>query len=454
MGTSFIGIDIGTSTICGVIYDLENKKVQQTIKEENNSQITTPNDWEDQQDPHIILSIVEKILDTFILRYKNIKGIGITGQMHGILYVDNMRNALSPLYTWQDGRGNLIYKGNESYCQFLSKVTGYRLATGFGLTTHFYNLKNRLVPVNTTKLCTIMDFVIMNLTSSNLPVTDCTNAASLGFFDLKNLQFDLEAIKSIDINPEVLPKIISSYKIIGNYKHIYVCNSMGDNQASFLGSVRDKERSAHITIGTSSQISVYINQYIKNDFVELRPYPSGGYIMVCSALTGGSSLVVLKQFFEKTIKMFFPHCNGSLNFYEKINELDLANFKSFETLTVETQFKGTRGDSNKRGCIQNISTKNFTPENLIFGFLRGIGNELYDFFENFPEDDRAKIIYLIGSGNAIRLNKILIEIIEEKFNVKMKIPILHEEASYGACILAMFAGGYISNLETKNIINY
>lgn len=455
MEKSFIGIDIGTSTICGVIYDLENKRIQQTIKEENISPVPASNDWEAKQDPYTILSIVKKILNTFISEYKNIKGIGITGQMHGILYVDKAGNPLSPLYTWQDGRGNLIYKENYSYCRYLSKVSGYNLATGFGLTTHFYNLKNGLVPVNTSKLCTIMDFVVMHLASSKIPVTDCTNAASLGFFDLENLQFDLKAIESVGINKEILPQIISTYKTVGTYKHINVCNGVGDNQASFLGSVSNKKESAHITIGTSSQVSVYINKFVKSDSVELRPFPGGGYILVGSALSGGYSLVILKKFIEKTLEMFCPHYSDNFNFYDKINELDFLGYHSRDTLSVETHFKGTREDSNKRGIIKNISANNLTPENLIFGFLRGICGELFDFFEKFPEGETEKIRYLAGSGNAIRQNSILVKIIEEKFNLKMKTPVFLEEAAFGASILAMLGGGFISDdLAINDLILY
>ena len=42
----------------------------------------------------------------FFARYPDIERIGVTGQMHGILYLDGEGNAVSPLYTWQDARGD------------------------------------------------------------------------------------------------------------------------------------------------------------------------------------------------------------------------------------------------------------------------------------------------------------------------------------------------------------
>ena len=94
------------------------------------------------QDPERIYYIVEQIIDELRTVCTDIKGIGFSGQMHGILYVDADGMAVSPLYTWQDGRGNLPYKEGETYVDYMTKVTGWHVATGYGLVTHYYNLHN------------------------------------------------------------------------------------------------------------------------------------------------------------------------------------------------------------------------------------------------------------------------------------------------------------------------
>ena len=101
----YIGIDIGTSSICGVVAEYRNQ-VLDSITLENNTNIKSLKTWEKVQDPEKILSLAAEIINTFCSRYNDIKGIGVTGQMHGILYVDQNGNSLSPLFTWQDGRGN------------------------------------------------------------------------------------------------------------------------------------------------------------------------------------------------------------------------------------------------------------------------------------------------------------------------------------------------------------
>ncbi len=445
MGVQFVGIDIGTSTISGIIYDPETRNLRSVTKK-NASRLESENHWEELQDPQIILTIVQEILDEFLAQYDEIKGIGITGQMHGILYVDKDGNSIGSLYTWQDRRGDEIYQDELSYANFLTRSTGYALATGYGLVTHFYNLKNNLVPVGSHKICTIMDYVVMKLAKNKVPVIDHSNAASLGFYDLQNSMFDRKAMKKVSIPQDILPDIAPSGQIAGYYdKEVFVCNAIGDNQASFLGAVNDIEKSVLINIGTSSQVSIYTDQYVRNIPLESRPFPGGGYILVGSALCGGYSLVILKNFYDEIIEMFCTKPCEEIDFYKAFNSLQYSKEDANESLQVEVLFRGTRMNPQKRGSIRNISADNFTPVNLIFGFLNGICNELYAFFEEIPESNRNKIHRLVGSGNAIRMNTLLCRILEDRFGHKMVIPKNCEQAAFGACLSAMVGGKYVSN---------
>lgn len=54
-------------------------------------------------------------------------------------------------------------------------------------------------------------------------------------------------------------------------------------------------------------------------------------------------------------------------------------------LVIDTLFDGTRSNPYERGKITNISTSNFTPENLIIGFVKGISQGLYNYFQLLPE---------------------------------------------------------------------
>ena len=284
----FIGIDIGTSSICGVVYHTSTQNVI-SITKENCATIPSSKSWEKKQDADTIIDIVINMVREFQSQYKEIKGIGITGQMHGIVYTDIQGNAVSPLYTWQDGRGNLNYRENQSYAAYLSDITGCPVATGYGLVTHFYNVQNGLVPTNATKLCTIMDYAVMKLSGKKIPQIDPTNAASLGFFDKKELVFDMKAIQKAGIDITMVPEVAPSASLTGYFHKIPVYTAIGDNQASFLGSVRDIEHSIHITVGTSSQMSIYTDHYMEIDSLDTRPLPGGGYLLVCLLYTSDAA---------------------------------------------------------------------------------------------------------------------------------------------------------------------
>lgn len=437
----FIGIDIGTSSICGVAYNFLNKSIE-SINKANDASIVSLDSWEKIQDPVKIMECVTAIIAEFSLKYPGIKGIGVSGQMHGILYVDSEGDAVSPLYTWQDGRGNRLYRDGKSYAEFLTEKTSYSLATGYGLVTHFYNKENRLVPATAAKLCTITDYVVMKLTGRKTPLIDYTNGASLGFFDMKQLVFDTQALENVGVERSILPETSQSATLAGYYADtIPVYSAIGDNQASFLGSVRDINRSVHVTVGTSGQISIYSDDYVEVESVDIRPFPGGGYIFVGAALCGGKSVDILKTFFEDTLKFFLGDYAHTIDIYKVMASVDYDAVRN-DLLRVETVFDGTRFDPWKRGNISNISTFNLKPENLVIGFMKGICEELYDFYSLIPEDIRKNKTTLVGSGNGIKRNPLLCKVFEEKFNYSLQLSQIQEESAFGACICAIVGSKY------------
>ena len=440
---NFLGSDIGTSSICGIVYNTVSKDIV-SIAKINNTDMLSCNVWEKVQDANAIVDIVLDLIQELRIQYPDIKGIGLSGQMHGILYVNAEGEAVSPLYTWQDMRGSLLYKDGMSYAAYLSKQTGFPLSTGFGLVTHYYNKVNSLVPQNAVKLCTIMDYTAMRLTGKCEPLVDCSNAASLGFFDKEKLAFDKEALWNVGIDNSILPEIGKAFSRVGHYENISVYTAIGDNQASFLGSIRDIRHSIHITVGTSSQISVYSDDYVNVPLLDTRPLPGGGYILVGAALCGGCSFSLLKKFFSETIKLYTGEEMDDTDLYKIMVSVPYKEVQE-DDIRVETLFGGTRSHPEKRGKIMNISCLNWHPENLIRGFLEGMSQELYDFYQLLPNSIRERKTILVGSGNGIKRNPLLCQILEERFKCHLQVSACREEAALGACICGMVGNGYINN---------
>ncbi len=141
-----IGLDIGTTTICGLVLDSGSGEILSVVTRPNTSGIPGKAAWEALQDPSAILRIVRELVEGFLDRFNDVSAIGVAGQMHGILYVDKAGRECSPLYTWQDGRGDLLERDGPSTAARLSAALGSRVSTGMGIVTHAFNAAHGLVP--------------------------------------------------------------------------------------------------------------------------------------------------------------------------------------------------------------------------------------------------------------------------------------------------------------------
>lgn len=158
--------------------------------------------------------------------------------------------------------------------------------TGYGFVTHAYNLAHGLVPPETAYLCTIGDYIAMKLCGDAAPVMDASNAASLGFFSLKTRMFDYAALRQVGIDPMVAPPIALT-PLIGRFRNtVGVSVAIGDNQASFLASVKDRNAEMLVNVGTGSQFSVFSERCMQAEGLETRPMPGGGWLLVGASLCG------------------------------------------------------------------------------------------------------------------------------------------------------------------------
>ena len=425
-----IGIDIGTTTICAIVFDTEAEKIIESVTEPNDAMLSSKEPWEKIQDAQKIYDKASGIIERLAEKHKKILSIGITGQMHGILYIDKSGNILSPLYFWQDGRGNLTY-GEKTYAEEVSGKTGKNLASGYGSVTHFYNLKNDLVPTDAFKFCTIYDYLAMRLAGLSEPVISMSSAASLGITDDK-----------------MFPKIVNGIELIGETRFgVKISVAIGDNQASFLGSVRNTDSSLLVNVGTGSQISFTVKDAPSISGTELRPYINDEFLLVGAPLCGGRAYAVLKDFYLEIIRSTGQDCE---NIYE-IMEESVCDIYNENSVDVVTKFSGSRENPDETGSISGITVNNFTMSSLTLGVLKGIVNELYEIFE---KTDR-KFSTLVGSGNGIRYNKALQKLFSEKFSLQLKMPLYEEEAAFGACLFSLTAANHYKNIsEAQRVIEY
>lgn len=424
----YSGIDIGTTTICGAVIESDGCRCLEAITETNKTALPAENEWERLQAPEKIIGIVTSIADRLIGKYPDIAGIGVTGQMHGIVYVGKDGKSVSPLYTWQDGRGDRAFRNGKTYSQYMSERIGSKISSGYGTATHFYNTINGVLPDRAVSFCTISDYAVMRLCGIERPYMHASNAASLGCFDLKKQCFRKESAALFGFDLSFFPSVTSAATVTGRYRGIPVTVSLGDNQASFIGSGADAD-SVLVNIGTGSQISLISGYTETEGSIELRPFDGERYLLVGSSLSGGRAYAVLESLFRAVAEMVGAKPESMYPYMDKL----LENCSEESTLAVSTLFDGTRNDPSARGSIGNIGISNFTPTQLMLGFLNGIATELYRLYIAMGAPAKSK---LIGAGNGIRRNRMLQRCFQNCFDRDLVISPFHEEAACGAAIFA------------------
>ena len=436
-----VGIDIGTTTVCAYVVSLADGTPTAVYRMQNASDLPSAFAGDHRQDADIIYERVCKMTDAILARYPGVSAIGFTGQMHGILCTDKHGQALSPLYTWQDERAVEV-------CEAIFEKTGYRVSAGYGLATVYALMRSGTFPLDTACICTVMDYAAARL--CGVPVTQMhtTNAASLGMYDTAKQTFDAGALGKLGIRYALLPDVCDTVGVVGTYRGIPVTLPIGDNQASFLGSVRNPETTALANFGTGSQISLLAPVGMTEPCggaVEMRPFLCDRHLLSGSALCGGRAYALLERFFGM-YRTALGIDGGER--YDILNTLAAQGFAQSrdngQRLSVLTAFCGTRDDPTALGAVTGISEVLFTPQALAAGILYGMAEELYGMFCAVPH---AHITALAASGNAVRKNPVLCRILSEVFGMPVQIPAAEEEAAFGAAMTAAVGAEIVESLE-------
>lgn len=446
-----LGIDIGTTTVSVVMLDGESGAILGSRTVAHHGFLEGHIPQSKIQDPNRLYQVAKTAVEALSDTFGKPDCIGLTGQMHGMLYVDTQGEAVSPLYIWQDGCGNLPMENGETYAVYL-RNTGGAASAGFGLTTHYYLQKNGMIPQNAAKMVTICDYVGMKLCKSRKAFIAKDMAASWGCFDLQKGKFLTQEMEALGLDTAYLPELMEAHGMMGRTPEgIPVIVSLGDNQASVLGAVSDLCDTVLINIGTGSQISMGTEGYHDvSGAIELRPCVEGTSLLVGSGLCGGRAYAMLEQFFREVSgseeAMYDRMAAQAAEFLEK-QGVDAA-------WKVKTTFSGTRSDPDERGSITGIGVENFHPGAMTLGVISGILEELHGMYVQMCRVTGKKATKLVGSGNGLRKNKLMQKLAEEIFGMKLAIPQYEEEAAYGAALYALAVVGDESLGQIQQKIKY
>ena len=440
-----IGIDLGTTSISVNVVSFPGLTVWGKETLETGGFLESPHSWERAQDPKSVLFRVRQVLDSLLDQCPDVAAIGLTGQMHGILYVDGEGNALSPLYTWQDGRGGLPLSQGKSACQLLGEK-GARCAPGYGMGTHLYNLKMGLVPPGAQSFCTLADWLGMALTGRERPLLHQSQAAALGLYNSASCSFQVEIARSVGMDPALFPLVTRELSLQGEYRGVPVSVSLGDNQASFLGSVRQARQTLLVNVGTGAQISLYAERPFQAPGAESRPFLGSSCLLVGSTLCGGAAYAALEGFFRE-----YAVAAGAPDQPQYDVMARLLKEAPGRPWQVCSAFSGTREDPSASGSVQGLRRENLHPASFIAGVIYGMAQELYGLYQVMKPGAGLPPQKLVASGNGVRRNPCLQHALAETFSMPLSLVEAQEEAAFGAALSALGATGRLSLKERLGI---
>jgi len=439
-----LGIDIGTTKVAAVIIDRQ-RRLLASVSIPHNAQLPGTLDYSE-QDSNILLDTARTVVRQLPEDMRScVKAIGVTGQMHGVIVLDENNKPLTPLITWQDGRCG------QKFLKQLEAATGYQLKTGFGCASLAWLSKNNKLPPESAGCATIHDLLVARLCGLQKCVTDPTDTASWGLFDLNSLDWDLDAIKAANVPQAILPEVLPCGKAAGRIMReqaeqfgvpagIPVTVAIGDNQASLMATLSEPEKQLALTLGTGGQISAVLppgtvaDKLSHNAKYEYRPYPGNRLAIVAASLCGGSAWAWLIESIEKWLTDLGQPCPPRDEIYKRINQLGL---EAKTTLTIKPNFLGERYEPELRGVIAGIDMQNFNLASVARALAKGIIENLK---QMLPDEALVSRTQIVGSGNALHKNPLLQSMVKDVFDLPLQLSAGTEEAAIGAAINA--AGRY------------
>lgn len=477
----YIGLDIGTTTLSAVVLDTASGALLAHTTTPNQAGIF-PASGRAELSVERLQSLTVECLAHIVAEGgvdpAKVRGIGVTGQQHGVAFLNADGAPVRTAITWQDLRTQDAMPGSrQSYLQrFIEEAGGVEAfrrmgclpAAGFLGTTLFWLHKNNALPTPPVTACFIPDAVVTFLTGAP-PASDPTLAASSGLFDVVANRWNWEMLERLGLPAALFPPVGIAGEASGGGMNglrpeiagqiglpagLPVGIALGDNQASFIGSVADPAHSLLLNVGTGGQISARTDKFHFIPGLENRPFPGGHYLLIGGGLFGGRSYAYLLNFFQQAGKQLFDGATAD-DLYTRMTELAATVTPGSDGLVCAPFFTGSRVDPNLRASFAGLSPDNFTPAHFARALLEGMAEGFYRFGEQM-----APVIGprspLVGAGNGVRRNRLLAGILAERFAAPIHIPALAEEAALGAAIVAAVGQGEFATLDeaTARLLRY
>ena len=267
------GIDVGASATKTVLFDEKGQVVVSASREyplyqpENGWAEQKPEDWRD-----AVLETISQVVKESRVSKEDIKGIGLSGQMHGLVMLDEKNEVIRPSIIWCDQRTGAEVEDMLSIMprERWIEITANPPLTGWTAAKILWVKKNE--PENYSRCRHILlpkDYIRFVLTGTY--ATEVSDASGMQLLDVPGRCWSEEVLEKLDIDAALLGKVYESCEVTGTVlpeiagktglsEETKVVGGAGDNAAAAVGTGVVKDGTAFTTIGTSGVVFAHSSQ--------------------------------------------------------------------------------------------------------------------------------------------------------------------------------------------------
>lgn len=308
-----LGIDIGTSGTKTVLFDrngnaISSKTVEYPLYQPHNGWAEQePADWW-----NAVKEGIRAVLELSRVPAQNIRGIGLSGQMHGLVMLDKNGKVLRRSIIWCDQRtGAECAQMNQLVGEKrLIEVTANPALTGFTAAKILWVQNNE--PQLYARCAHILlpkDYIRYKLTGEF--ATEVSDACGMQLMDIPGRCWSAEILEKLNIDAALLPKMYESPDVTGTVHAqaaqetglapgTLVVGGAGDNAAAAVGTGVVRQGTAFNTIGSSGVI------YTVTDQVRIDPH--GRVHTLCASVPGKWTVMSCTQAAGLSLKWLRDTC--------------------------------------------------------------------------------------------------------------------------------------------------
>ncbi len=447
----FLGIDLGTSSVKSLLMG-EDGTVAGTAQQEYD--ISKPRQEYAEQDMDKLWNAAADTIRTLMREHAEcrdlIAGIGYSGQMHGLVMLDENNRQVRDTIIWADQRsGESIRHIYETIPEDEYRgVVLNSLSTGFLVSSLVWVRENE--PENYEKIRHVMlpkDYIRFRMCGEL--GSDMSDASSTAIFDTAGRNWAWDLIRRLGLREEIFVPCREAYDIAGRVTRecaeltglpegIPIVYGGGDTLVQAVGNGITGKGSLISNIGTASQLvclsdtPIYDPKFRTNTFCHVA---DNTWLLMGANLSGGVALKWLKN-----------NVLG-MDSYQEMTELAEQAQPGSDGLLFLPYLSGERtpwNDPDARGIFFGLSLKHEKKE-IIRAVMEGIIFSQRATFEIFKEMNLS-FDRVIASGGGAR-GSVFRKVLASQFDCEVVTNEVNEQGCIGAAMIAAVGTGAFSSFE-------